>query len=97
MHGGVVDVQASLHRLFEIAQAQIVCQITTAGRETRRAELYGDTEAGPIIMLLSEGQMSDHKGATLDALLPAKTLIADKGYDGAAFRQALVANGIEPR
>ena len=49
-------------------------------------------------MLLSEGQMSDHKGASLvlDALPPAKALIADRGYDSAAFRQALVAKGIEP-
>jgi transposase len=49
-------------------------------------------------MLLSEGQMSDRKGASLVlvALPPAKTLIADRGYDSAAFRQALVAKGIEP-
>lgn len=49
-------------------------------------------------MLLSEGQMSDHKGASLvlDALPHAKTLIADRGYDSAAFRQALVDKGIEP-
>ena len=49
-------------------------------------------------MLLSEGQMSDHIGAKLvfDALPPAKALIADRGYDSAAFRQALVAKGITP-
>lgn len=49
-------------------------------------------------MLLSEGQMSDHKGASLvlDALPPAKALIADRGYDSAAFRQALAAKGIVP-
>lgn len=49
-------------------------------------------------MLLSEGQMSDHKGAILvfDALPPAKTLIADRGYDSTPFRQALAAKGIEP-
>jgi transposase len=49
-------------------------------------------------MLLSEGQMSDHKGASLvlAALPPAKTLIADRGYDSTAFRQALVAKRIEP-
>jgi transposase len=48
-------------------------------------------------MLLSEGQMSDHKGASLilDALPPAKTLIADRGYDSAAFRRALSTKGIE--
>ena len=49
-------------------------------------------------MLLSEGQMSDHKGArlVLDALPPAKTLIADRGYDSKPFREALQAKGIEP-
>ena len=49
-------------------------------------------------MLLSEGQMSDHRGASLvlDDLPQAKTLIADRGYDSAPFRQALVAKGIEP-
>ena len=49
-------------------------------------------------MLLSEGQMSDHKGASLvlDALPPARTLIADRGYDSTPFRQALAAKGIAP-
>jgi putative transposase len=49
-------------------------------------------------MLLSEGQMSDHKGArlVLDALPPARTLIGDRGYDSTAFREALLAKGIEP-
>jgi transposase len=42
--------------------------------------------------------MSDHKGArlVLDVLPPAATLIADRGYDSAWFRQALTARGIEP-
>ncbi|RDL52941.1 hypothetical protein BLJAPNOD_04106 [Ensifer sp. M14] len=49
-------------------------------------------------MLLSEGQMSDHKGArlVLDALPPARALIADRGYDSTPFREALQAKGIEP-
>ena len=57
-----------------------------------------DGQGRPIIMLLSEGQMSDHRGASLvlDALPPAKTLIADRGYDSTPFRQALLANGIKP-
>ena len=48
--------------------------------------------------MLSEGQMSDHKGArlVLDALPPAAALIADRGYDSRWFRQALTARGIEP-
>ena len=47
-------------------------------------------------MLLSEGQMSDYKGAAL--MLPvlprAKTLLGDRGYDADWFRQALAARGI---
>ena len=47
-------------------------------------------------MLLSEGQMSDYKGAALmlDALPPAKTLLGDRGYDAGWFRDALVERGI---
>ena len=49
-------------------------------------------------MVLSEGQMSDHKGArlVLDALPPARCLIADRGYDSAWVREALAARGITP-
>jgi transposase len=49
-------------------------------------------------MLLSEGRLSDHKGArlVLDALPSAKGLIADRGYDGTRFRDALAAKGITP-
>lgn len=49
-------------------------------------------------MLLSEGQMSDYKGAALmiDAFPKAKTLLGDKGYDADWFRQALTDRGITP-
>ena len=52
----------------------------------------------PLIMLLSEGQMSDHKGAALmrDALPSARVLIGGKGHNSDRFRQALAARGIEP-
>jgi len=42
--------------------------------------------------------MSDHRGARLvpDALPPARTLIADRGYDSKTFREALQAKDIEP-
>lgn len=52
----------------------------------------------PIIMLLTEGQMSDHKGALLlfSALPRAKELLADKGYDSDWFRAALAAQGTTP-
>jgi transposase len=49
-------------------------------------------------MALTEGQMSDHKGAALlvDSLPPAKTLLADRGYDADHFRRWLKEHGIEP-
>jgi transposase len=52
----------------------------------------------PLIMLLSEGQMSDYKGAALmiDAFPKAKALLGDKGYDADWFRQALSERGITP-
>ena len=42
--------------------------------------------------------MSDYKGARLivDALPPAKHLLADRGYDADWFREALRDKGIEP-
>jgi hypothetical protein len=46
----------------------------------------------PVIFLLTEGQMSDHQGAALIyPMLPAGTIIADKGYDSDAFRDATTA------
>lgn len=49
-------------------------------------------------MLLSEGQMSDYKGAALiiDPLPKANTLLGDRGYDADWFRGALTAKGIAP-
>jgi transposase len=50
------------------------------------------------LLLLTEGQMSDHKGAALilPALPPAGELIADRGYDSNRFRAGLRARGIVP-
>ena len=52
----------------------------------------------PIILLLSEGQMSDYKGAflLLDALPKASELLGDRGYDSNWFRAALIERGITP-
>ena len=52
----------------------------------------------PIILLLSEGQMSDYKGAflILDALPKASELLGDRGYDSNWFRAALIERGITP-
>ena len=56
-----------------------------------------DGDGRPLVMLLSEGQMSDYKGAALmiDALPPAKHLLADRGYDADWFREALKDKGIK--
>ena len=55
-----------------------------------------DSKGRPLILLLSEGQMSDYKGAALMlAVLPkAKELLGDKGYDADWFRKALAERGI---
>ena len=55
-----------------------------------------DGKGRPLIMLLSEGQMSDYKGAALmiDAFPRAKALLADRGYDADWFRRALAERGI---
>ena len=47
-------------------------------------------------MLLSEGQMSDYKGAALmlPVLPKAKALLGDRGYDADWLRKALAARGI---
>ena len=49
-------------------------------------------------MLLSEGQMSDYKGAALmlDDLPKAQWMLADRGYDAEWFRDALEQKGIKP-
>ena len=54
-----------------------------------------DGRGRPLVMLLSEGQMSDYKGAALmlDAIPPAKVLLADRGYDADWLREALVTRG----
>ena len=55
-----------------------------------------DGHGRPLILLLSEGQMSDYKGAALmlPALPKAKELLGDKGYDANWFRKALTKMGI---
>ena len=49
-------------------------------------------------MLLSEGQMSDYKGAALmiAALPKARVMLGDRGYDANWFRTALIERGITP-
>jgi transposase len=57
-----------------------------------------DGNGRPLVMLLSEGRMSDYKGAALvlSAMPKAKQLLADKGYDADWFRAALAKRPITP-
>jgi putative transposase len=57
-----------------------------------------DGQGRPVLLLLSEGQMSDYKGAALlfDHLPRSRELLADRGYDSDWFRHALTAKGIAP-
>ena len=56
-----------------------------------------DEKGRPLVLLLSECQMSDDKGAAhmLRVLPKARTLLADKGYDADWFRAALAERKIE--
>ena len=51
-----------------------------------------------MILLITEGQVSDYRGAAtvLPVLPEADVLIAGKGYDSNRFRQALTALNITP-
>jgi transposase len=68
------------------------------GRLNSKLHAVCDGQGRPVVLLLSEGQMSDHKGAALRLphLPKAKEPLGDKGYDSDRFRQALIARGIKP-
>ena len=57
-----------------------------------------DNQGRPLVLLLSEGQMSDYKGTALmiDALPRAKVMLGDRGYDANWFCVTLVQRGITP-
>ena len=70
----------------------------TKGGLNSKLHVVCDGRGRPLVMLLSEGQMSDYKGAAmmLAALPKAKAMLGDRGYDADWFRQALTERGIEP-
>nr|WP_281825145.1 IS5 family transposase [Sphingobium sp. BS19] len=74
------------------------CIGRTKGGLNSKLHTVCDGQGRPIVMLLTEGQMSDHKGAVLlfSRLPQAKELLADKGYDSDWFRHALASRGITP-
>lgn len=71
----------------------------TKGGLNSKLHAVCDAKGRPIILLLTEGQTSDYRGAA--TMLPAlpnatRTLIGDKGYDGDRLRDAIRARGIKP-
>ncbi|MDP7426460.1 MAG: IS5 family transposase, partial [Rhodospirillales bacterium] len=70
----------------------------TKGGLNSKLHAVVDENGLPLVLMLTEGQMNDHKGARLmfDALPPAPVLIGDKGYDSDEFRAALIARGTTP-
>ena len=67
------------------------CIGRTKGGLNSKLHAVCDGKGRRLVMLLSEGQMIDFKGAALmlPALPKAKELLGDKGYDADWFRQAL--------
>jgi transposase len=57
-----------------------------------------DGRGRPLLLHLTEGQTSDHKGAValLDAMPHARSLLADRAYSSIWFRDALAGRGITP-
>jgi transposase len=70
----------------------------TKGGLNSKLNAVCDGEGRPLVMLPGEGQTSVYKGAALmvEALPPAKAMLADRGYDADWFRNALLARGITP-
>ena len=62
----------------------------TKGGLNSKLHAVCDGEGRPVVLMLSEGQMSDYKGAALilSALPEAKELLGDRGYDADWFRKA---------
>jgi transposase len=70
----------------------------TKGGLNSKLHVLADAKGRPIRMFLSAGQTSDYVGARalLSSIPRAGALLADRGYDAAWFRNALVELGISP-
>ena len=68
----------------------------TKGGRHSKLHAVCDDNGRPVILLLTEGQASDHRGATmmLPRLPSVRDLIADRGYDSRPFRDALAEQDI---
>jgi transposase len=82
-------------RLRERARLIAASAAPQGGLNTKLAAVC-DGLGRPVILLLTEGQASDHRGAALmlPKLPPAKELIADRGDDSNPFRAALAERDI---
>jgi transposase len=69
----------------------------TKGGLNSKLHALCDDKGRPIVLCLSEGQLSDHVGAKLiyPTMPNVKVLIGDKGYDSDEFRDALKARKIK--
>jgi transposase len=69
----------------------------TKGGLNSKLHALCDEKGRPIVLCLSQGQLSDHVGAKLiyPAIPNANVLIGDKGYDSDEFRDALRARKIK--
>ena len=67
------------------------CIGRTKGGLNSKLHAVCDGQGRPVVMMLTEGQMNDHKGAALllPVLPPAAELLGDRGYDSDRFREGL--------
>ncbi len=74
------------------------CIGRSRGGLTTKLQVVCDGKGRPLLLHLSEGQANDHKTAAevIGDLPAANSLLADRAYSSAAFRQALVERGITP-
>src|SRR5665647_1852308 len=89
--------ESSSHRREPFKKGSVPRRIgRTKGGLNSKLHAVCDGHGRPLIMLLSEGQMSDFKGAALmlPALPMAKELLGDKGYDADWLRDALAERHI---
>lgn len=71
------------------------CIGRTNGGLNSKLHAVCDGEGRPLVLLLTEGQASDHTGdrIVLGSLPKASCLITDRGYDSNWFRKALAERG----
>ena len=71
----------------------------TRGGLNSKLRAVRDDRDRPLVMLLSEGQMSDYRAAAMmiGAVPRAKVMLGDRGYDADRFRAALADRKITTR